>query len=267
MKVLITGASGGLGHYVCKAISSSSIDLLAPSHQEMDVSNFGQVEHYFQAHLPEIVIHLAAWTDARACEDNPKRAILVNTEGTRNIARLCRRFDAHLVYMSTDAVFSGNGPHSIDTVPCPESVYGWSKFAGERCVSMLEHRSIIRANFFTRACRGKRSFASYVIESAKEGLPFSCYQNVRSCPVFAETVAIRIVKAALTREFKTIHIASSHEVDRVVQAWYILGAYGLPSSNVQPIDARRAEDGRLLSDEVVGPVEHEIMKMVRAEPL
>jgi dTDP-4-dehydrorhamnose reductase len=83
---------------------------------------------------PTTIVHAAAWTAVDACESDPDRAHEVNAIGTRNVAEASRAVGAHLVAVSTDYVFDGTKPtpYVESDQPNPTSVYGQSKWAGER---------------------------------------------------------------------------------------------------------------------------------------
>lgn len=60
-RVLVTGAAGFLGfHLVDRLTRFTRVEVLTPTHAQLDLLNQGEVEDYFSAHLPEVVIHLAA---------------------------------------------------------------------------------------------------------------------------------------------------------------------------------------------------------------
>jgi len=62
-RVLITGASGFLGRYVREALLKSgvpAINVLAPTHAEVDLVSAPQVVAMYEWLRPDLVIHLAA---------------------------------------------------------------------------------------------------------------------------------------------------------------------------------------------------------------
>ena len=77
-----------------------------------------------------LVLHSAAWTDVDGAEADPAGAELVNVVGTRNVVAV----GVPVVYYSTDYVFDGrkSEPYVESDEPCPLSVYGRTKLAGER---------------------------------------------------------------------------------------------------------------------------------------
>ncbi len=63
----------------------------------------------------------------------------VNGAGTRNIAEICLKYKARLIYYSTDYVFDGSkaAAYLESDQPDPKTVYGRSKLAGEEAISEL----------------------------------------------------------------------------------------------------------------------------------
>ena len=268
-RVLVTGASGGLGRYVTHAFAAKGFEVIAPSHADLDITDAYSVENLILNRYPYAVIHLAAYADVPGCAANPSRAFAVNVRGTANVVRaVAMQSHARMIYMSTDAVFSAGGPHGERDREAPASAYAWSKLAGEQPVLTLgRHGLVVRANFFTRHCNVKRSFAAYVVDSALKGEAFDCYANVQSTPVFAGTLAERIVRALLDQESGILHVASLDAVNRAEQARRITLAYGIAIDTVRSVESTTTHDGRLVGRGVTGPVASEVAKMVAAEPL
>lgn len=59
----------------------------------------------------------------------------MNVKGTRNIAKICDRIGAKIVYVSTDYVFGGEkGLYTEEDEPNPADYYALPKLEGERYV-------------------------------------------------------------------------------------------------------------------------------------
>ena len=101
MQILLTGGSGLLGTELLKLES----DLLAPSHEEFDITDAAAVSAYVAAARPDIILHAAAMTNNREVEANPHAAQLVNVDGTANLATACDGSRIRFVYLSTDYVY------------------------------------------------------------------------------------------------------------------------------------------------------------------
>lgn len=150
MKIIVTGGSGQLGWDVCRELERRNMSVLAPTSAEMNVSDRSAVMRCIEAEAPDAVIHCAAYTKVDAAEDEPERCWAVNAEGTENIAVVCRKTGAKMLYISTDYVFPGTGEqaYEADDPVGPVNVYGRSKLAGELAVqSMLEKFFIVRISW------------------------------------------------------------------------------------------------------------------------
>src|SRR3989338_10202422 len=98
-KVLITGASSMIGKYANFGIR--------PSHDELDIRDEAKVIDFVKNAMPSAIIHLAAQTDMRYCEEHPKEANRMNGEATGSLVRAASVVGARFVYLSSNAVFDG----------------------------------------------------------------------------------------------------------------------------------------------------------------
>jgi dTDP-4-dehydrorhamnose reductase len=131
MKVLVTGAAGLLGRSLLQ--SRTSHELSGLTRQDLDVTDREATRRVLGRLTPDAVIHCAALTDVDLAERDPRRAQLVNVQGTDNVTRAATEAGARLVYVSTDYVFDGGKrtPYVEDDLPRPLSRYGLSKREGE----------------------------------------------------------------------------------------------------------------------------------------
>lgn len=158
MKFFITGVNGQLGYDVMNellkrghegigsdiqekysGIMDNSLMLKAP-YIKLDITNKIKVEQIMTQINPDVVIHCAAWTAVDSAEDSDKtdKVYLINADGTKNIAEVCKKLNCKIIYISTDYVFNGKGtkPWKPDCKEyAPLNVYGKSKLKGEKAVS------------------------------------------------------------------------------------------------------------------------------------
>ncbi len=133
---LVTGASGMLGRDVIKALRARNQTLLQLSKADLDITSETAVGTVISDYRPGIVVNCAAWTDVDAAEASEARALAVNGEGARNLARACAAAGARMAHISTDYVFAGDAgqPYAEYDPPAPRTAYGRTKLAGERAV-------------------------------------------------------------------------------------------------------------------------------------
>lgn len=168
MKVFVTGVAGQLGHDVMNELQSRGYEGIgtdiAPEYSgiqdhtavtempyvQMDITDKEVVERIITDLKPDVVVHCAAWTAVDMAEDDDKaeKVRAINAGGTDNIAKVCKKIGAKMVYLSTDYVFDGQGetpwkPDCKDYKPL--NIYGQTKLEGELAVSsQLEKYFIVR---------------------------------------------------------------------------------------------------------------------------
>ena len=149
MVVLITGGTGSLGIELQKIF----LENISPTHKELDITNKEQVKKIFQQNKIDTVIHTAAITKIRKCEDDKQLAWDVNVKGTKNLIDeiVHLKLNINFVYVSTACVFDGHSEmYTEKSIPYPENFYSLTKLLGEFEVNRLPNATIIRTNFVPR---------------------------------------------------------------------------------------------------------------------
>lgn len=140
----MSGGTGLLGRQL------KQIDplIISTTRKELDVSNYDSVTDQIKKNKPDTFLHLAAFTDNRKLEKDPKKAILDNVIGTSNVTIACIEENVRLVYVSTDYVYSGKKSlYKEEDEILPINKYAWSKLGGECAVRQYENSLIIRTSF------------------------------------------------------------------------------------------------------------------------
>ncbi len=137
VKVLVTGANGQLGQalqFVAPQYPGMAFSFR--SSRELDITDPVSIHTVFTEIAPDFCINAAAYTAVDKAESEPKMAYRINAEGARNMAGACRDFNTVLLHVSTDFVFDGTKktPYTEDDTPNPQSVYGQTKWEGERLI-------------------------------------------------------------------------------------------------------------------------------------
>jgi len=139
----VTGAGGQVGRALSKAIWPEGFEVSCLTRADLDITNPEAVKASFDRHGPDLVINAAAYTDVAKAEVEPALAYQVNAVGPALLAEQSRAHGSALIHISTDFVFSGQGPHAEDAIPAPLNLYGASKYAGEQAVLLAHDRSVV----------------------------------------------------------------------------------------------------------------------------
>jgi dTDP-4-dehydrorhamnose reductase len=144
--ILVVGANGMLGRDLIALLGDRGhgVDIA-----EIDITSPESMLKVISALKPDVVINCAAYTDVDGCESNIETAMAVNGEGVGYLAMACRDIGALLVQVSTDYIFDGGKgtPYVEDDAPCPLSVYGESKLAGELNAAFCPEHLIVRTQW------------------------------------------------------------------------------------------------------------------------
>lgn len=128
-------------------------DSISPTHQELDICDITALKNFFNNTKIDMIIHTAALTTVRGCEENQSLAMKINVQGTKNLIEEFTNSNpsGRFVYISTACVFDGNCSMYTETsIPYPENFYSLTKLLGEYIVNTYENSLIIRTNFVGR---------------------------------------------------------------------------------------------------------------------
>ncbi|MBO4678556.1 MAG: dTDP-4-dehydrorhamnose reductase [Lachnospiraceae bacterium] len=208
MKVLVTGVKGQLGYDVMKELDKRGIEGIGVDIDEMDITDFESVDRVITEAAPDAVIHCAAWTavDAAEDEDKKEKVRLVNVEGPRNIAKVCKKLDIKMIQISTDYVFDGQGerPWEPDDPTGPVSVYGLTKRDGEDAVKEILDKYFIVRIAWVFGINGK-NFVKTMLNVAKTHDTLTVVNDQWGSPTYTYDLARLLVDMILTDKYGTYH--------------------------------------------------------------
>ena len=137
INILVTGSNGQLGNELRKLKSGSpDFNFVFTDIAELDITNLAAIEAIMKAEAITVIINCAAYTAVDKAETATEAAYRINADAPGYLAIAAFKFNALLVHISTDYVFSGEGfrPYT-ENFPCdPRSTYGTSKLKGELAV-------------------------------------------------------------------------------------------------------------------------------------
>jgi len=148
--IVVSGNKGQLGHDIERFCYVNGIECKGIDIQELDITDEISVEHFFNEHKMDAFIHCAAYTAVDKAEENPEFCYKVNTIGTENLVKACKKHHVKFMFFSTDYVFDGTkeGYYTPDDERNPLSVYGKSKALAEAYIEQnLSDYYIVRISW------------------------------------------------------------------------------------------------------------------------
>ena len=239
MRILITGASGQLGHELQHVLQDQQLTLA--DLPEFDVTKAG-VEKRVTAAQPDVIIHAAAYTDVDGAEREPAQAMAVNAVGTERVARGAAAAGARLLYLSTDYVFDGRQgvPYRETDRPNPLSVYGRSKYEGEQQALAHCPNALVIRTAWLYGTHGK-NFVKTIMRQASQQPELLVVSDQRGSPTHAGDLASAIKQVLGTNLKGIVHATGAGDCTWYELAREIVSLTGSPA-RVQPIST--AESGR-----------------------
>ncbi|PWK27114.1 dTDP-4-dehydrorhamnose reductase [Arcicella aurantiaca] len=148
MNILVLGGTGQLGQCLGKVASQRNITSITFADEIVgNILDIDVLEKLFIAEKPAFVINCAAYTAVDKAEDEVELSRKINRDGAENIAKLCVKYKATLLHISTDFIFEGNVPTLLneESPAEPISVYGLTKLEGEKAITdVLDQYYIVR---------------------------------------------------------------------------------------------------------------------------
>lgn len=230
-----------LGRDLMGVLTSSfpNEEILGWDIEEIDIQKEEETVSRIEKLRPNIVLHIAAYTDVDGCESNQQKAFAVNAEGTRHVALGASSCQAKMIYLSTDYVFDGKKkePYLENDSPHPISVYGHSKWKGEQYVQeSMGDFLIIRTQWLYG--RYGKNFVTSVLRQASEKRALSIVNDQIGSPTYTVDLAKAISTLIQFGARGIFHVAN-----RDLCTWYtfgqaILKLSGMNEVRVVPISSK-----------------------------
>ena len=225
--VIVTGAGGLIGRYFTKTASrwSPGWSVRGLTRADVDLTDRSSVERAWHAMRPQAVIHCAALSRTKDCEEDPVRARRINVEATAHLAELSCTIP--FIFLSSGEVFDGaDGWYVESDKPNPINFYGRTKVEAEGVVLQNPLHSVVRLVLTAgTSAEGNRSFVEDMIRAAKAGRKISLYTDEFRCPLPAGVI-VRAVWELLERNGPGLyHLSGSErlsrwEIGQALLPWY-----------------------------------------------
>lgn len=244
-KLLVTGASGFLGWNLCQLARSDwevygtyfsqPISIPGVEIDRVDLRNFQQFQSYFQAILPDAVVHTAACSQPNFCQLEPQSSYAVNVTASGYVARLCAIANIPCAFTSTDLVFDGWHPPYRETDPvCPINRYGEQKVEAERLMRHIHPRTAIcrMPLMFGVVPPTATTFIQPFLKTWRQGGALSLFVDEFRTPV-SGTTAARGLLLALAKWEGVLHLGGPERISRYEFGRLLAQVFNFPDAQIE----------------------------------
>ena len=196
-RILVTGANGQLGNEVrLQAALYPEDTYFFTDVAELDICNREAVMQYVKLNAIDLIINCAAFTALDKAEEEVALCEKLNTEAVGYLAEAAEANGASLIQISTDYVFNGKSflPYKETDEPCPNSVYGRTKLAGEKKALQLCPQTLIIRTAWLYSTFGN-NFVKTMIRLGKERESLGVIFDQIGTPTYARDLAKAIFAA------------------------------------------------------------------------
>lgn len=224
MRLLITGGTGHLGAALVARASAAGHDVAAASRRSalrLDVIDAEQCHAVVGEVAPDVVIHTAY----------DYRSWAVTADGAVNVALAAAVSGAHLVFVSSDAIFSGaDSPYDEQADPEPITPYGAAKAAAETAIrAVLPTATIARSALIL----GPGSSMERLVHALAGGGDGMLFTDQIRCPVHRDDLTGALLELAGERQPGVFHCGGADAVSRADMGRLIAARDGLDFDRIR----------------------------------
>lgn len=249
MRLLVTGISGFLGHFVVEELVSRGHEvyglygqrepaLACKTSLSCDLAN--DLPKSVITEKYDGVIHVAAISGVMASHLNPERSWAVNVEGTRRIAQIAKEQELPLVFVSSDVIFDGidvpEGGYGANSLPKPLNAYAKTKVEAEAVVrSLVPHCAIVRPSLlYRKAGEGAISAGvEWVIKKVENKEDVTIYRDQIRHPTYVRAMAELLALLIERKGQGVFHAGSPRPYRRDEFTRLLLENFGLSPSAIK----------------------------------
>jgi dTDP-4-dehydrorhamnose reductase len=215
-RAIVTGAAGLIGQYLVKTAPrwAPGWEVTGLSRSDLELTETLNVEARIHALKPDLLIHCAALSRTKACEQDPEQARRINVEATAHLAQLSH--DIPFIFLSSGEVFDGKTGWYVETDgPNPINVYGQTKLEAEQAVLQNPDHTIVRIVLTAGTSEtGDRSFVEDICRTVRAGKNVTLYADEFRCPLPACVIARVIWELVDRKQPGLYHLGGSERLSR-----------------------------------------------------
>lgn len=221
--ILITGANGQLGYDFQRLFDRLKEKYIKTDKENLDITDVNKIREFVKNKNITLIINCAAYNDVDKAEDEIEECKKLNTSAPKNLAIIANEIGADYITYSTDFVFDGKkrSPYTEDDLVNPLSIYGKSKYEGEKEVFKIKPNSfIIRTSWLFGVANN--NFNMQIINWSKNKNELKIVDDQISSPTYSKDLAYYSWELIKTKKYGLYHFSNNGEASKYDQAKYIL---------------------------------------------
>lgn len=255
--ILITGANGQLGNDFKKLLNLKKIEYIGTDVFELDITKEKEIREFINGKNITLIINCAAYNNVDKAEEEYEICEKLNAKSPALLAKIAKEIGAELITYSTDFVFDGEkgSAYTEEDIPNPLSVYGRTKFQGEKKVlSVYEKVFVVRTSWVFGI--GNNNFNKQVINWSKGKSELSVVDDQTSSPTYSKDLAEFTWELIKTKKYGLYHFSNFGEASKFDQANYVLNKIGWKGKLLRAktqdfnLKAKRAKYTKLSSEKI-----------------
>jgi len=265
MTILITGASGLLGHDVTHTFEQAGHKTIKlcmrprTGYTDLDITSESELSQIRDMEFSAIV-HTAAWRTPDQCMNDKDGAYKINVWASEQLAKIAKDKNVPLIYISTDYVFSGEEPpYAEDSSGSPVNDYGKTKLLGEqKVIAQSASNIILRIPFLYGIRAGLKSshLLSQTIDALNSETPWAMDHTAARYPTYTGDVADTILFLLEKNSTGIFHFSGFDRLTRYEITSIFAELMHKPMTNIvkqieaSKTQAARPKDSHLASDKI-----------------
>ena len=246
-KILLLGATGLLGSTLAPQLKLGGYNIVTHARKKetadfiFDLDDWDTTCKLLAQIQPAIIVNLVGLTSVELCQQQTHTGYLANTRTVENIARWIKQSNTpcHLIQISTDQVYDGEGPHAEDSISLTNN-YALTKYAGEIAAAQVQS-TIVRTNFVGRSKVSYReSLTDWVYTSLKNGKNFQVLTDVLFSPLSMKTLVEMLELVIRYKPVGVYNLGSNEGLSKADFDFEFAQRLGLSTDSMSRIDSSEA---------------------------
>ena len=206
-KILLTGSSGFLGNEIFKFLIKK---YQCESIPRDNLRSYKKIEEVILKKFPDVIINAASIVGLNNSNINKTETKKINSRLPYNLAKFSKKFNFHLIHISTQSIFDGNIENDLyeNTEPTPFSFYGYTKYLGEKNIVLnTDNFTILRLPYiYSNNFKNPRNILSKIFSDINNG-SVNIFKKERSSLISVKS-AVKTIDDIIINDSKGIYHAS-----------------------------------------------------------